>query len=545
MPARRMVAEGPCAFRPAREAALSGAVAASLAALLLWLGPPGNDFAAHLYQRTLFLEHGFVLWNNLWYAGRYSFVTYSLLYYPLSALLGIKVLALASIATAALAFALLLARQWGRPARLSGRAFAVVWPGTVLSATFPFTLGAALALLGVCALQGGHRRRFAVLAVLAFAASPLAFAFLAITLAGIGLARWREWLRPSLPLAIVVVGVLAEVVLVRLFPSGSRYPFRISDLIPALAFAALGLLAAWRVERAGLLFAIFGIYTAACLAAFMVPSDLGGNLARLRYAAVPLALLAAALRGWRPLRVVLPVVVLACAWNLPALARNFQRSAADPAARPDYWQPAISFLRSNLSPDYRVEAVDTVGHWAAVDLPEAGIPLVRGWYRQDDLPVNAILYGRFVPSVYRAWLRRLAVRYVVLTDAPPDFSAVAEAALLRSGRSGLRPVFHSRHVTIFAVPRPQPLVTGPGRARVVKLLPTRALVSVGAPGLYRVAIHYSPYWRTSQGCLSRGRDGMLLVNVVRAGVVDLDFKVNVHRGLRVLAGLTPARLCGG
>src|SRR5947199_10406588 len=93
-----------------REALLAAGMAASLSALLLWAGPPGNDLAAHVYQRALFLKHGFVLWNNFWYAGRYSFVTYSLLYYPLSALLGIKVLALASISAAAVAFAIVIGR---------------------------------------------------------------------------------------------------------------------------------------------------------------------------------------------------------------------------------------------------------------------------------------------------------------------------------------------------------------------------------------------------------------------------------------------------
>src|SRR6478672_7708116 len=76
-----------------REALFSAAAAASVAAALAWLGPPGTDFAAHAYQRTLFLEHGFTLWNNYWYAGRYSFVTYSVFYYPLAALLGIRLLA--------------------------------------------------------------------------------------------------------------------------------------------------------------------------------------------------------------------------------------------------------------------------------------------------------------------------------------------------------------------------------------------------------------------------------------------------------------------
>ncbi len=77
----------------AREALLSAALAGSLAALLLWTTPPGIDWAAHAYQRTFLLQHGFAIWNNFWYAGRYSFVTYSLLYYPLAALLGIRVLA--------------------------------------------------------------------------------------------------------------------------------------------------------------------------------------------------------------------------------------------------------------------------------------------------------------------------------------------------------------------------------------------------------------------------------------------------------------------
>src|SRR5262245_52049292 len=92
----------------AREALLSATAAASLASLLLWLGPSGTDFAAHAYQRTLFLRHGFVLWNNYWYAGRYSFVTYSVLYYPLAALFGIRFLALLSVTVAALAFAVVV-----------------------------------------------------------------------------------------------------------------------------------------------------------------------------------------------------------------------------------------------------------------------------------------------------------------------------------------------------------------------------------------------------------------------------------------------------
>ncbi len=208
----------------AREAVLCAAVAAALASLLLWLGPPGADFAAHAYQRNAFLQHGFALWNNFWYAGRYSFVTYSVLYYPLAALLGIKLLAVATVSTAAMAFAVVIWRQWGPAVRWSSRTFAVVWAGIVLSAAFPFALGAALALLAIWALQARKLGSFAVLAALTLAASPLAFLLLALLLAGFGIARWQDHgtlLAPGLTLA--GFGVV-EIVLWRLFPGG-RYPF--------------------------------------------------------------------------------------------------------------------------------------------------------------------------------------------------------------------------------------------------------------------------------------------------------------------------------
>ena len=116
-------------------------------------------------------------------------------------------------------------------------------------------------------------------------------------------------------------------------------------------------------------------------------------------------------------------------------------ASGDPAAHAAYWQPAVDFLREHLTPAYRVEAVDTAGHWAAVYLPRAGIPLTRGWFRQDDFPQNQVLYAELDRADYLGWLRGLGIRYVVLTDAPTDYSAKAEALLMRSGHSGLKRVF--------------------------------------------------------------------------------------------------------
>jgi hypothetical protein len=526
-----------------REAMLAGAAAASLAAALLWFGPPGNDLAAHLYQRALFIEHGYVLWNNFWYAGRYSFVTYSLLYYPLAALLGIKVLALASVATAALAFAVVVGREWGPAARWSSRTFGVLWAGTVLSAAFPFSLGAALALLALWALQQGHRRRFTLLVILTLAASPLAFALLVVLLAGVAVARRRP--RRSFLYPAVVVGAagLFQLAVVRLFPDGGRFPFHPAELVPAVAFCALATVAAARGCGGRTLVGIFGVYLGAVLLSFAVPTPLGSNIERLRYAAVPLGLLAAALARWRPLRLVVPLVAVAALWNVPPLVANFRHAAADGSAAPAYWRPAVRFLHAHLSPAYRVEAVDTLQHWPAMHLPESGIPIVRGWYRQNDFPTNRILYGRFGAAAYRSWLRSLGVRYVVLSDAPPDYSSRAEASLLVSGRSGLRVVFLAAHLTIYELPGATPIVSG--GAHVRRISATRLFLFAPRPGSYRLAIRFSPYWRTFQGCVAPTRDGMTRLYVFRAGLVDLDFKVNVHRGLEALTGLEPTRFCRG
>jgi hypothetical protein len=517
----------------AREAGVSAVTAAGLAAILLWLGPPGIDFAAHAYQRTLFLEHGFVLWNNFWYAGRYSFVTYSVLYYPLAALLGIRVLAVASIATAALAFAVVMGREWGRAARLSSRTFAVVWAGIVLSAAFPFALGAALALLALWALQRGARGRFALLALLTLAASPLAFVLLTVLLGGIALSR-RGMRGMGWPAAVVITAGAAELVLYRLFPGAGTYPFHAIDLVPLTLFCGVGFLLARGAERGAVLAWIFVVYYAVSLVVFAVPSELGVNVERLRYASLPIGLLVASLRAWRPLRLVVPALVLTLAWNLTPLAAAFVKAEGDPAAHESYWQPVVGFLRGHLDSSYRVEAVDTAGHWPAVYLPEAGIPLVRGWYRQADFPENALLYDRFGPRAYLAWLHRLGVRYVVLMDAPTDYSARAEAAILRSGRTGLPVVFRSRHAVVYGVPRPSRIVTGPGRARVLRLTEARIVLQVGRPGWYRVAVGYSPYWRTLQGCLAETRDGMLRLAVPRAGRVVLGFDVAASRLLEAL-----------
>jgi len=522
--------------RPAGRVELVGAAggAGLLAAALVWLGPPGTDLAAHVYQRALYLQHGFVLWNNFWYAGRYSFVNYSILYYPLAAALGIKLLAVLTVSTSVAAFAAVVRHEWGAQARWSIWVFAVVWAALVLSAAYPFMLGCAFALLALWSLQRARRVWFAAAALCALAASPLSFLLLVIVLAGVALARRREAATFIAPAAALVVIGFGAFLLERMFPQRGRFPFSVEEFAAATTFCLLGIAVTWRVASARALRWMFIAYLAACTMAFAVSSPIGENIARLRFVAAPIAVLTLSLRNWRPRLLCAGALALAVSWNLTPLAASFVRAVDDPAARAAYWAPTTRYLRAHLPLGYRVEAVDTANHWPAYFLADARIPLVRGWFRQEDFPQNRVLYGRLGPAAYVRWLRRMGVRYVVLTSRPPDYSARAETQLLSSGRSQLKIVYSTPRVRVFAVPAPRAFVSAP--ARVLALGYTTIRLAVPRAGAYRLAVTYTPYWWSRAACLQRSPDGMTELIVPRPGTVLLRFAVTPARALETIAG---------
>ena len=521
--------------RPLRtEPLLAAALAALLAAVLVWLGPQGTDLAAHAYQRTLWAEHGFVLWNNFWYAGRYSFVNYSVLYYPLAALLGIRLLAVLTVALSVAAFAAVVHREWGASSRWSIRVFAVAWAALVVSAAFPFMLGCAFTLLALWALQHGRRLWFALLALCALAASPLSFVLLVIVLVGIALSRRREAAAFVAPAAAIATLGGIELLLQRMFPAHGRFPFSVAEYAAAATFCLLGFALTWRVADARALRWLYAVYLAFCTVAFLVASPMGENIARLRFVAAPIAVLTMSLRNWRPRLVCIAVLGLAVSWNVTPLAASFVRGTEDPASHAAFWAPATQFLHSNLQPGYRVEAVDTANHWPADFLARARIPLARGWFRQEDFPQNRVLYGPLGSAAYLHWLHKLSVRYVVLTSRPPDYSSRGEAALLESGRLHLKIVFATSNLWIYAVPSPRPLVTPP--ARVQSLGYSTIALDVPRRGAYELSVTYTPYWQSRTACLQRTPDGMTRIVVLRPGLVQLRFAVTPGRALETIAG---------
>jgi len=224
---------------------------------------------------------------------------------------------------------------------------------------------------------------------------------------------------------------------------------------------------------------IFGAYLAFVVLAFGFQSQLGENAARLRFMALPLSLLAV---RWRPMWVAVPLVALCTAYNLTPLAFCYDKGRDETADHAAYWAPAIAFLRAHQDPNFRVNALDTVGHWEAVYLPEAGFPITRGWYRQDDFPENAILYSdELNRRSYVAWLHARGVRYVLVPGGRLDYSSERERSVART----LPFVAQRGDVGIYETPRPKPIVPG---ADVVRMTHEAVTIRVPRAGRYMVAI---------------------------------------------------------
>jgi hypothetical protein len=504
----------------------AAAIALVVGLALVLLGPPPGDLPAHLY-RTELVEDGVYVWDTFWYAGHYPLFTYSLLYYFPAALVGNDVVALVSVVAAAALFASLAEREWREAARWPARAFAVVACGPLFTGTYPYAAGLATGLATLKALQLGRRWTAIALAALTLGFSPLAFLYLCLAVVAVFLGR-----RPRLDGTSVAVGGallalgLLQGALLLLYPEEAEYPFfRLSELLAVIALSAACAALALRAERGRLLAAVFGLWALGAVVAFTVPSPIGENVTRLRGIVLPLAILAAALASYRPRWLAGFAVASALAYTLvpyvgAALHRTDTRSAES-----SFWEPALAFLDARASSDFRVEVVPTGDHWEAYWVPRAGFPLARGWYRQLDIAQNPLFYeDTLEPEAYRDWLASLGVRYVLLPETQLGrLGEEREAELIRSGRAGLVEVARAGEVTVYEVPEPTPILTGPGEARLTALEHDRVEGELGAAGTYRLAVRWTPTWRVAAGdvCVREAPDGMTQVVARNSGAFAL------------------------
>jgi hypothetical protein len=510
-----------------------GGLAALVTLVLGVFTAPGIDAPSHLFQTWLYAHGGFEIWNNYWYAGRYEFVNYSMLYYAVAAHVGQLGVLVPAGGVLGGSFAVVCRREWGTAARGPSIAFAATAPFIMMvGGTYPFFAGAAAAMAALMLVQRGRRLRFGLATFVTLAFSPLAFSILCALLAGALLGQRRPFdvlRRQRVAFAAVVLVFVVGVLLQRAFPSQGWYPYDLWDAFLVLVFSLAGLWIAGTQANTRTLRALFMAYLALNLMAFLLKGPIGSNPSRLfAIAGAPMLWLAANV-GPRRRLVVVPIIALAVAVQVGPKVRDAYSAWENPAASRAYWKPALKFIadhRQQLS-GYRVEAVSTWGHWDAYYIANQRVPLARGWFRQEDFPQNDLLYrDRLTPGVFQHWLRSLGVRYVLLPDAPLDYSSVREARLLRSGRSGLVVVSQTPHWTFYELPSATPIVTAPpGRhAQLTYFGQQRVVLWTSGPGRYVVRVRYTPYRRAlpSSACLSPTADGMTAVTTHMLGFVQMD-----------------------
>jgi len=159
------------------------------------------------------------------------------------------------------------------------------------------------------------------------------------------------------------------------------------------------------------------------------------------------------------------VLVGSLYWQLMAGIRAVAQTDGDRSTTAAYYHPLRQWLSDHDGRVSRIEVPPTSNHWESAYLaPTFG--LARGWLRQLDTTRDDLFYdGHLTQHGYRIWLQRNAVRYVALPDAPLDYSARAERALILRGLPYLRPRWSSAHWRVFEVRHPGSLVVGDGYSR--------------------------------------------------------------------------------
>jgi hypothetical protein len=80
-------------------------------------------------------------------------------------------------------------------------------------------------------------------------------------------------------------------------------------------------------------------------------------------------------------------------------------------------------------------------------------------------------------------------------------------------------------------------VSPPARVRALGF--ATISLAVPRPGSYRLAVTYTPYWRSKTACLEQSADGMTRIVVRRPGVVRVHFGITPARALETIVGYSP------
>ncbi|MFF3765856.1 MFS transporter [Streptomyces sp. NPDC001922] len=468
-------------------------------AWLLLFANSGGDLAAQDAWAEFAGRHPDSAYNLAWYGGMHP-VSYSVISPYLMHVLGVRTTMMIAGTLSCGLLALILTRcgavKHPLPTALAG-AFALVC--NAISGRVTFGLGLMFALGAVAVVFSWPRTwrsraqlytragAAAVLAALATAASPVAGLFLGMVAAALFLDRRRAAAYALGVTPTLVVGVSAL-----LFPFSGTQPMTFGSVVLPLAFAVLGVLlvpAGWRTVRL-----CSAVYALGILLSWIVDSQIGSNVTRLALLFAGVVFLAAMprtphrSRRWIALCV---AVVGVTVWQTVKTVSDVVNTR--PAAS---WArevaPLIDRLDRSDADRGRVEVVPARSHREASALAPY-VNLARGWNRQADRERNPLFYeeGMLTRDSYRAWLKRWAVRYVVLSHDEPDFAGQEEAKLVGAGVPYLTEVWSDRNWKIYRVADPTPLADPPAVVRHSDAGELTVTVRSAGPVLIRVP--YSPW----------------------------------------------------
>jgi hypothetical protein len=502
--------------------------------LWLLLDPRTPDLAAQVYRVGVFEHFGLGVWDTRWYAGHYL-PGYSLLFPPLAAMFGLRLVAAVSVLTSVLVFERLVVGHYGPVARWGAAFFALAAVGDIWSGRVTFALGVSLGLTAMLALVRGRAVTGAALAGLCAAASPVAGALLA--LAGLSYALHVRSPRAALALGLPAAVVVALLGL--LFPEGGVEPYPLLSFLATVLVVVAFLLVLPPNQR---LLRVGGVlYLLVCVACLLVHTPMGSNIER--YAVLlagPLLLCALLAPGQRALRPAAAVALgLSVVWVVWGPARETIAVAGNESTLASYYAPVERFLELHGGSPERVEVPLTRSHWEAALLAPT-VSLARGWEKQLDTRFNRpLLEPALDAASYDRWLHEQAVAYVALPDTPLDPSSAREGRLIRRGLPFLREVYASRHWRIYAMLSPTPLASGPGR--LTSLGHESFTLHALSPGTFLVRVHFTRFWTfvRGTGCVGPAPGGWTAVRVRARGSVTVAARFSLSRALGLQARCLP------
>jgi hypothetical protein len=491
-------------------------LASLTAAAYVAVHPASPDLAAQAFRADLFADHGLVLWDGQWYGG-HSTPGYSVVAPAVAAALGLWVTGALTIVVSAVLFERLVGDRFGAGGRAGALWFAVGVASSLFSGRLTFAVGVAVGLGALLAAQEDRRLLGGGLGALTTLTSPLAGAFLVLACTARALAGRAG------SHAIVAAGALVSgLALTAAFPEHGTEPFGEPALEWILLIMFIGLIGVpgrARALRAGIV-----LYAVAAVAAYLLHTPVGNNVARL--GALFAGPIAACVLWRRPIVLGLLLVPLV-SWQWSRPVTDVLAASRDPSTHRAYYTPLMRELqRQPTMPIGRLEIPITHNHWEAAYVAPT-VPLARGWERQLDRHVNDIFYrGPLTATRYRAWLDRLGVRWVALPDARLEGASYPESFLIRGRLPYLKPIWHNRHWQLFAVRNPAPLVGGPGR--LTSLNTDSFSIQVDRPGSLVVRVHWQPYWAlaSGRGCVYPAGDWTVVRSAIPGNVhVTTEFAI--------------------